>query len=478
MDDPYKTIVGDDGGLYYEYGKQGPEDYHNGQGSFGTRVWAGFVGNAQGGPLQQSLYNPRVPIVISERAYGQWLVRQQAWSNPMRGTGVAPTDADRVDYLTVSACNQGASADAGQITLDVGSNKRLVLDQSRLHLLIDGRADQVFCQFSVPCEPLASDRQGDAAEKPPIRADAAARVQKNWAQPKGECASCFQHVLVGFGQPLVFRVDVEPGSARQIVLGLIEGWHAEPGKRPLRLAVEGAPEQRVDLVREHGRNTPVAIAFAAKDSDRDGTLLVQVLPVPGAEDGNTILSALWVFPAGMAVGTQDVVAGRLDAKSLARMDADAPPVMPHPLRLAWNTGQVNAGESFELFVALPQGDNARRQLTLDDKTAELQRCIEYWQQVDLPYDRFAVPDRAVQNLLDSCIRNIYQARERKNGQPKFQVGPTCYRARGRRTARSCWRRSVIWGGWTKRGQVSNSRSTAMTVRAAWSFPRRAACVSG
>ena len=38
-----------------------------------------------------------------------------------------------------------------------------------------------------------------------------------------------------------------------------------------------------------------------------------------------------------------------------------------------------------------------------------------------------VPDRAVQDLLDSCIRNIYQAREWKNGQPKFQVGPTCYR---------------------------------------------------
>ena len=228
MDDPYKTIVGDDGGLYYEYGTQGPEEYNNGQGSFGTRVLAGFVGNAQGGPLQQSLYSPRVPIVISERAYGQWLVRQQAWSNQMRGTGVTPTGADRVDYLTISACNQGTSADAGQVTLDVGSNKRLVLDQSRLHLLIDGRADQVFCQFSVPCEPLASEQQTQAAGKTLIRADAAARVQKNWAQPKGECASCFQHVLVGFGQPLVFRVDVEPGSEREIVLGLIEGWHAEP----------------------------------------------------------------------------------------------------------------------------------------------------------------------------------------------------------------------------------------------------------
>ncbi len=33
----------------------------------------------------------------------------------------------------------------------------------------------------------------------------------------------------------------------------------------------------------------------------------------------------------------------------------------------------------------------------------------------------------MQGLLDSCIRNIYQAREIKDGRPAFQVGPTCYR---------------------------------------------------
>jgi len=38
-----------------------------------------------------------------------------------------------------------------------------------------------------------------------------------------------------------------------------------------------------------------------------------------------------------------------------------------------------------------------------------------------------VPDPALQGLLDSCIRNIYQAREIKDGLPIFQVGPTCYR---------------------------------------------------
>ena len=56
-----------------------------------------------------------------------------------------------------------------------------------------------------------------------------------------------------------------------------------------------------------------------------------------------------------------------------------------------------------------------------------ERAARYWQSLDLPYRQIALPDAAMQALLDSCIRNIYQAREVKDGLPVFQVGPTCYR---------------------------------------------------
>ena len=49
-DDPYKTIVGSDGGLYYDYGERGPEPYDNGQGSFGTRVLAELQAESEPGP--------------------------------------------------------------------------------------------------------------------------------------------------------------------------------------------------------------------------------------------------------------------------------------------------------------------------------------------------------------------------------------------------------------------------------------------
>ena len=55
------------------------------------------------------------------------------------------------------------------------------------------------------------------------------------------------------------------------------------------------------------------------------------------------------------------------------------------------------------------------------------RPIAYWEKAPLPYGRVQVPDAGIQALVDSSIRNIWQAREIKNGLTAFQVGPTCYR---------------------------------------------------
>lgn len=54
-------------------------------------------------------------------------------------------------------------------------------------------------------------------------------------------------------------------------------------------------------------------------------------------------------------------------------------------------------------------------------------AISYWETAPLPYGLVQLPDPAVQAQIDSGIRNIWQAREFKNGRPVFQVGPTYYR---------------------------------------------------
>jgi hypothetical protein len=59
--------------------------------------------------------------------------------------------------------------------------------------------------------------------------------------------------------------------------------------------------------------------------------------------------------------------------------------------------------------------------------ATVEQAVTYWENAPLPFGRITVPDAEIQALLDSSIRNIWQAREIKNGLPAFQVGPTCYR---------------------------------------------------
>jgi len=103
-------------------------------------------------------------------------------------------------------------------------------------------------------------------------------------------------------------------------------------------------------------------------------------------------------------------------------------------RRPWRTATLHiaAGAEQRLALGVVRGPLAPRPDQLYPKSAEQaeQLCEvarRYWESVDLPYGVFEVPDPGIQTQLDSSIRNIYQAREIKQGLPAFQVGPTCYR---------------------------------------------------
>jgi hypothetical protein len=89
---------------------------------------------------------------------------------------------------------------------------------------------------------------------------------------------------------------------------------------------------------------------------------------------------------------------------------------------------VPAGGSAR-FCALYSGGGtiAVEPATVEQALASRARAVAYWEQAPLPFGRVQVPDAGIQALVDSSIRNIWQAREIKNGLPAFQVGPTCYR---------------------------------------------------
>ena len=89
---------------------------------------------------------------------------------------------------------------------------------------------------------------------------------------------------------------------------------------------------------------------------------------------------------------------------------------------------VPAGQSAEFFVLYSGGGHIVTEPgTIEQALASRDRAVAYWEKSPLPFGRVQVPDPSIQALVDSSIRNIWQAREIKQGLPVFQVGPTCYR---------------------------------------------------
>lgn len=79
------------------------------------------------------------------------------------------------------------------------------------------------------------------------------------------------------------------------------------------------------------------------------------------------------------------------------------------------------------FVIVLDGELDPEQFTLSYAKEARKRMIEYWRSEKFFRNDFRVPDKAVQDMLHACGRNILQAREQKNGIVEFQVGPTLYR---------------------------------------------------
>ncbi len=416
VDDGQKTLVGKDGALLYDY----PGPYAD----FGTRVQVALSGPG-GEWVSQSLASPRTPILTTASRCGAFALRQTAF----------------------------AVAGAAAATL------RPVAPETRQGL--EGRGIE-FLGSHAP--------------------------QVDWADPKGRVDRTFSGVDIGFGHPLSYRFAARPGHDYWVVFGLCEGYWDKPSQRVLDLKVEGKVRETVDPVERAGKDRAFVIPVKGRDLDGDGWVDIEVAASLAATDGNTILNALWVFEK--EPDAEAVLEGSATRRALAYAPCgegpavtDAPPRADLVLAEVTNSGTVPArpairvavqstgslsfdgvtgavllrelpaltlsekasanreGKLLALDLSLPvlqpnetksfviamHRNAAARAWSVEEARAALSDAERYWQNASLPYDRLVVPDPAVQGLFDSCIRNIYQAREMKKGLPAFQVGPTCYR---------------------------------------------------
>ena len=414
-DDPHKSIVGSDGGLYYGYGGG---RFHD----FKTRILASLETTGPEGKIHQRLHDARTPIVVTERDRGGLTLEQHAWARAPQTADIDRWSERRVDYLWLRMVNKSTRAATGRIVVQIDpANPVTVADNARL---IDKRdPDVTFASMSPACTHI----ERALPPKAQLMLDHRPGTHRNWARPKINCDRRFRDVLVGWSRPLAFTCPAEPDRTYRVAFGLIEGYHPKAGARPLEIRIEGKTVRAVDLAGEFGQNQPVVLCFDAQDRNRDGHLEMGVYPGAGAEDDNTILSALWIFDPAAAPSEEAILAGKADQAALAMADINTLAHQDNKTKLLFEEKTLAPGQEYRVLLTLPQGKNASAQTPESSAARERDKAVKYWQHVDLPYDRMIVPDQDVQDLLDSCIRNIYQAREIKEGRPAFQVGPTCYR---------------------------------------------------
>jgi hypothetical protein len=339
---------------------------------------------------------------------------------------------------------------------------------------------------------LVPGSDGAAASSPTrpriTREDGRERLN-HWAHPVRPCAGVFRGVDVAYGgRSIQLRLRVPAGAERTLVFGLCEGWHKEPGKRPLILQAEGSEPVTVDPVKDFGPDQPGLYRKKAIDVDRDGVIAIRVSSPVGGPDRNAILNALWCFAgappddgsildgsgtaraeaffAGVSLPDRRVVVLltlrnatdaqvtraiglRIDSGEIVRTDAGGSVAVGSR---TWIRASEPGGGTLALsgtdgrsFIRLPAlalrpGESKQVAWTIDrastrpprhlsaDQAREARAAArQWWDHADLPFATVQAPDPEIQGMLEACVRNIWQAREIRQDLPAFHVGPTVYR---------------------------------------------------
>jgi hypothetical protein len=218
-DDPHKSIVGSDGGMYYDYGGGRFHDFR-------VRVRGDLESEGQEKPSEQELINPRVPVVSTETQRGGLRLCRRAWAGVPDCRDVDVWSRKRVDYLWLELENCGDAPQSGRIVLEIDSDRQLQVGEDRQQVRYAGQV-QPFCRVWPRCA-FYLPRPGEGSPAGQILAQPAPSVSLNWGRPDRPCDERFRHVLVGYGRPLEFTFAAESGKEYGVAFGLIESWQCEP----------------------------------------------------------------------------------------------------------------------------------------------------------------------------------------------------------------------------------------------------------
>jgi hypothetical protein len=409
-DDWQKTLVGKEGSLLYDY----PGRYQG----FGTRITFGLAHEATW--VRQELESPRVPIIRTYERSGEVEIMQEAFAVapplvlPRQPTKLVLERADaQVGQMGWAAPPRGSDPAFSNAAIGWGHpvHYRFKAKKAERYTVgfglcegFHGKAGQRVLVLQIEGKPLRTvDMAAEKGRNQPALFifPAADENGDGWvdlsvaAAPNSPDTNAILNVLW-----------ILPGDAKPDEQGLLEGRSPGPVLAHLDCGADATANKvaRHDLVLVHMRNSGTAPASVAPTL----TIESKAFLAPDAFRRMVQIGGSTTVSCSPAILGMEEGRGRL--------------VLHFP------EGVIPAhGEGTLSFVVARGREVNDRSFDFKQGDALLHKTEEFWRSAALPYDRLEIPDAEVQALLDSSIRNIYQAREIKNGLPAFQVGPTCYR---------------------------------------------------
>ena len=414
-DDFYKTIVASDGRFNFLYnGANWANDY------FDISLKASIASDKDVDKFEQSLWDPKVAIVKTTSSVDGIKLSQTAFANAV--TGDKPSDwiDTRADYLYLNIENTTDKPKNAQIMLSLKSYMNWKVSDDGRKIFNAVHPDQVLCILDPACKKVESPH----ANKSDLIVDPIPEIQHLSLAEDKVYDKRFSDFVVGWGRPLVFKYMCKPEKKYKVAFVLVENHYSEPGHRKQDYRIGGQTVLSVDAA-QYGKAVPTIKSFEATDTNGDGMIEIGVYPSQGTTDLNTVLGGLLIFSADDCPRDEQILQGSYETKPLAMLDKNEL-LRSNETKIYFDEKHLAPGQNFEALITFPGGpESSPARVTQAQKL--LEDSIKCWKRWDIPYGNIQVPDVQIQGLLDSCIRNIYQAREIKNDKFLFQVGPTVYR---------------------------------------------------
>ncbi|MCC7475303.1 MAG: hypothetical protein IT425_07900 [Pirellulales bacterium] len=414
-DDPDKTLVGKEGQALFDYGREG------GYRKFGICMQPDLASGTRW--VRQQTHTARVPIVETEKEAGPLKVLEEAFVVvPTKSEPEEPARFERLDgdNCNMNWCKPARACPAGFCDIMLANNGEL-----RYHLRVPKKARMTIV-FGV-CEGWHKE-----AGKRPLVLGAEGAVSRTVDPIKD----------FGPSEPGLYRVksedtngdgfiDLSVGTPRDTadrnaILNMLWAFEGDP---PNDEAIFSQPENAYAFL-QAGLAMPerrVVVLMTLKNTSSEPVSCQPTMRVQS-------VSAWSVLPVQ---GTTVVLGSTTRLTATCGIDTCEPRAKGE-LLVSLPTMTLPANESAQVaFVidrnsktAIPAGDSlgAKSALNVSEVVSLRDAARDWWEKLDLPYSTVQIPDAGIQQMIESSVRNIWQAREIKQGRIAFHVGPTCYRS--------------------------------------------------